>query len=201
MGCFESKVSNDELLVAPTINKCMDQTNTIDMIEMSSVCMHNTKLKTLMTTLSGNMDTLDTVSKFPFNETYQARITSVYDGDTVWLAFIHDTTIFKYKLRIANVDTPELRGDYSTVYKNFGFKAKCYVESLLFKNVKPSKVSLFEVEFHCYDKFGQRLVGDIKFEDGEYLSQKLIANKYAMPYDGGKKMTENDWLIHITDIS
>lgn len=134
---------------------------------------------------------LDHIPKFPFKGIYKIRIISVYDGDTVNIAFTHKGAIFKYSLRILGVDTPEIRGNYPDAYKKYARDAKQYVESIL-----PTD-KLIYANFVKYDKYGGRLLGDILLDD-DTLSQKLIQNNYAFKYNGEKKKTQNEWMEFIT---
>ncbi len=98
----------------------------VDKIDIINDNHGRSKLEILLTG-----DDISFIPKFPFAGKYNVRVESVYDGDTMWLAFIHDQTIFRFKLRVEGIDTPELRGTYVPVYKEFAQKAKRYVENLL----------------------------------------------------------------------
>lgn len=139
------------------------------------------------------------VSKFPFRKIYWARVLSVYDADTIWVMFKHDNTIFKYKLRISGVDSPEIRGKYSQQYKDHAIKGRDYVRSLFLNGDTPKKC-LFNILPTDYDKFGQRLIGDILVGVDccmQKLSDILINRGFAAPYDGKTKLTEEQWLSRI----
>lgn len=105
--------------------------------------------------------------------TYKAYITDVYDGDSftadidlglnVWLRGI--------KLRLANIDTPELRGDE----KGLGLKARDYVkEKILHKEV------CIKTEKDRTGKYG-RYIAEVIVEDLN-LNQHLVEVGLAQPY-------------------
>jgi endonuclease YncB( thermonuclease family) len=141
----------------------------------------------------------DNIPNFPFKEEYYARVLSVYDGDTITIAFLHDNTIFKYKLRINGIDTPEIRGKdkYSPEYIKKGIEARNFSRMFLLNEDLSPLNKLFKVKIKDYDKYGGRIIGDIYIND-ELLSNLLIENKYAVKYDGGKKMSEKEMLEHLS---
>lgn len=110
-----------------------------------------------------------------------AKIVHVYDGDTVHAVFKHSGTskIYKYKIRLAHIDTPELNS------KN----KKEVVKALAAKKVVENKIlnKIVYLEIDGEDKYG-RLLGNI-FIDGVNLNEYLVNKKYAYKYEGGTKKT------------
>lgn len=132
---------------------------------------------------------------FPFKQTYNARVVSVYDGDTVTILFRHDNTIFKYALRINGIDTAEIRKNATTPpdYTKLGLEAKQFVKELLL----PAD-TLVMVKLYKYDKYGGRIIGDIYIKEKHmYLSDLLLLNHLALPYKGDKKLSPSDYLALI----
>lgn len=81
-------------------------------------------------------------------------------------------------VRVDGVDTPELRGEQ----KEAGAVAREAVERWL----KDHKYDGIEIVFHCRDKYAGRSVADFE-SNGESLSEFLLEQGLAKPYDGGTK--------------
>ena len=125
-----------------------------------------------------------------------ARVEKVYDGDTIYILTKLDKgeTYYQYSLRIAGIDTPEIRPSGSTpdreLHKEAGNVVKDFVKELL-----PPK-TMVVVKFHPEDKYG-RLLGSVhlikkkkwgrKPELGDELGELLVKKGYAKEYMGGTK--------------
>ena len=108
----------------------------------------------------------------------QAKVVSVYDGDTIRCIFpLHDT-FYKWSCRLVGIDTPEIRTRCKEV-KKYGY----HVRDKLREKILDKIVKLKCGEF---DKYGRLLVTVI-CEENCCVNQWLIDNKYAFSYDGGKK--------------
>jgi micrococcal nuclease len=115
-----------------------------------------------------------------------------YDGDTITVNLPGLKKLDKagsYSLfwdgisvRLGGIDTPEIKGECDKE-KEFAQKAKTFVHNKL-KSAR--KLTLDNMD---KDKYF-RILGEI-FVDGISLSQMLIDEGYAIPYDGGIK--ENVW--------
>lgn len=150
-------------------------------------------LRSKKTRLRKKLDHLDidSISKLPEpRETWvPARISRVIDGDTVEVIFLHGKKVpMKIGMRIVNVDTPEISKAKTELEKEAGLFVKQKVEELLFVNNDS-----IEISFKKWDKYGGRIVGDIQYRKGSYLSDYLILRRYAQIYDGKKK---SKWSIH-----
>lgn len=114
------------------------------------------------------------------------KILRILDGDTVEISapFLPKELKQTLLLRMAGIDTPEIGG-----------KAKCLLENKLAQQAKDfiiaeiKSAKTINVVLQKWDKYGGRVIGQI-FVDNKLLSDKLIANKLAVPYDGKKKP---DW--------
>ena len=108
-----------------------------------------------------------------------ALVTNVVDGDTldvearIWLGQPLTT-----RVRLADIDTPELRG-------------ACAAERALAEEARAAAaaamgraVELRRVE---YDKYGGRVVAQVTLPDGSDLGGMLVAAGLARPYDGGTR--------------
>ena len=134
---------------------------------------------------------LDTVHDFPFKKYYWARVLSVYDADTLWFMFKHDNTIFKFKLRLMGIDAPEIRGRYSAEYKAYAVEGRDVLRQEL-----DDVDSLFLVRLDDWDKWGQRVQGDIQLANGDWATAMLIDRRLVAPYSGGTRMTEEEFLAY-----
>lgn len=116
-------------------------------------------------------------------EVYDYKVNRVIDGDTVEIQtpFLPPPLKPVLGIRILGVDTPEK-----------GKRAKCEAEAekgklaTAFTKEKIQSAKSIQVEIIDWDKYGGRILGDL-FIDGERLSNLLIQNGHARPYDGGKK--------------
>jgi micrococcal nuclease len=113
---------------------------------------------------------------------YPATVISVVDGDTVkvkvkiWLGLYQEV-----KVRIAEIDAPEISKSKCTKEKELGQQAKKFLESTL---PKDSKVKLTKIRD---DKYGGRVDASLETTDGKDIGQLLKSTGLATPYNGGKK--------------
>lgn len=113
------------------------------------------------------------------------EVTSIYDGDTFRVNIKGYPKIIGHKMavRLANVDTPEIR-------------AKCTQEKLLARKAKQFTVNfirnakVLELRNMKKDKYF-RIVAELHSDDNKSLATELIRNDLAVPYFGGKK--SKDW--------
>ena len=130
------------------------------------------------------------------NERKLGKCVHVYDGDTIQVVFPLQTELFRWTCRLSGVDTPEIR-TRNNIEKQFGYDVRNNLrEKILNKMVI--------IECGEFDKYG-RLLGKIFLQEennnqiggGKNLSINdwLIENKYAFPYDGGKKQDWGKYLL------
>lgn len=112
----------------------------------------------------------------------KARLLQVVDGDTVCVA-IYCGHMLKLKIRLADIDTPELhpKGEDLVGEAKAAEKVKQYVCGLCTPH------SLVTITLLKLDKYGGRYVGHLHLETGESLSQHLLTKGYAKKYDGRAK--------------
>ncbi len=117
---------------------------------------------------------------------YRCIIIEVVDGDTVEVDIDLGFGVWMRaeRIRIQGIDTPESKTT-DAQEKVYGMLAKKCVTDLL---PVGKECTLMSMEFR--GKFG-RILGDIKF-DGVILSEYLIANHLAVPYNGENKKTVAD---------
>jgi len=120
----------------------------------------------------------DEAVEFSFkNETKEAKVLSVYDGDTITVAFPFGDKMFRWNCRLIGVDTPELR-TRNKQEKEFGYQVRDNLRNRILKQI---------VKLECgdFDKYGRLLVK--VYKDDECMNDWLIDNGYAFVYDGGTK--------------
>jgi endonuclease YncB( thermonuclease family) len=104
----------------------------------------------------------------------QAKLVSVYDGDTfkVTIPKLHKLFGEKLSIRVKGVDTPELRG--SEYEKAMGKKAKAFTKSFL---ESAKRIDLK----NCVRGKYFRIVCDV-YADGKNLTKELIKNDLGIVY-------------------
>jgi len=127
--------------------------------------------------------------KFTIEGVFWARIVKVYDGDT-WHGIIrvngHPST---FVLRLAGLDTPELKGASSKETEAAKVVRDYCRTRWLHKKVRLVAQGM--------DKYG-RLLATIYpltfkcFACGASVNHRLIKEGYALPYDGGTKSQWTD---------
>lgn len=130
----------------------------------------------------------DSTPEFSFeNQLLEAKVVSVYDGDTIKVVFpLHDT-LYKWNCRLTGVDTPEIR-TRCDLEKQYGYKVRdCLREKILNKIVT--------LKCGDFDKYGRLLI-EIDCEDIKdcTVNQWLINSDYAFAYDGGTKKSWKEFL-------
>jgi endonuclease YncB( thermonuclease family) len=113
-------------------------------------------------------------------------IISVVDGDTIATDLSRlPIPLNRVKIRVGGIDTPE-KNYLAKCEKEreLGLEAKAFVEKLVEGHSK------MKVENYSYDKYGGRIVADVKI-GGKSVAAELINAGLAMPYDG--KGPRPDW--------
>ena len=102
-----------------------------------------------------------------------------YDGDTIKTPIVALKGLPKLSIRIAGIDTPEIRGkcDYE---KTQAIKARDRLNQLLEGEVTVTPLS--------WDKYGGRFIATVQDKDGRNVSEILITEGLARPYQGEKKL-------------
>ncbi len=108
---------------------------------------------------------------------YQAKVTSVFDGDTI-TATVRlglGVSVVK-KIRLLGIDTPEMRGED----KAKGAIARDYVRSLIL-----NKEIIVRTNKDKVGKYGRLLAIILVKIDGKEvnLNEHLIAKRYAVEYE------------------
>lgn len=115
-----------------------------------------------------------------------SQVTSIYDGDTFRadIKGLHPLIGSRIGIRVAGIDTPEIRG-------------KCPLEKKLAREAKQFTVAMLRnakyVELHNVRRGKYfRIVADVMI-DGKSLSSSLIKAGHGVPYNGETKA--RDWCI------
>ncbi len=127
-----------------------------------------------------------TIANFPYADITSVRVVDVYDADTVTILFAHGDYIYKYKLRILGIDTPEIRS-HNQLLKNHAIKARNYVKSML-----PDD-KLYDVKLYKWDKFGGRIIGEI-FVETKSLTDILVEQSFGVKYGGATKLSDDEMI-------
>jgi endonuclease YncB( thermonuclease family) len=117
-----------------------------------------------------------------------AKVVSVYDGDSLKIIFPLHNVVYKWNCRLRGVDTPEIRTK-NLKEKAFGYKVRDMLRKKLINQI---------VKLSCdsFDKYGRLLVTVRCEEDDCTVNQWLLNNNYAVEYNGGKRV---DWSTILSD--
>lgn len=130
---------------------------------------------------------LKTIPKY-VPEITKGRVIKVYDGDTITIiGYVkNNSKLFKFSVRLNNIDCPEIKSKNSadeTEYE-IAVKAKNYVQDLILNEI----VDLKDVNL---DKYG-RLLANVYFNN-QNISDLLLLNKLAVQYSGKTKKVPKNW--------
>jgi micrococcal nuclease len=123
--------------------------------------------------------TRENTPKWNFNGlSAMGKVISVYDGDTVTIAFdTYGIGFFQHNVRLLGIDAPEIRGK-SMEEKAAAIAARDHLRSLVLdKNVAFTVSST--------DKYGRLLVS--MYIDKMNVSEAMLHAGHAKPYDGGTR--------------
>ena len=103
-----------------------------------------------------------------------AKVVSVYDGDTVTVIARPDMKgqFYKYRVRLARIDAPEMNAATAKERKK-AVKARDFLAGLIMDKI----VLLKDVKI---EKYG-RVLADLEY-DGNLVSDTMINNGYAVSY-------------------
>lgn len=140
-----------------------------------------------------------------------ARVTEVYDGDTITIVMNISGSFLKFKCRMMGIDTCEIRSK-NPKNKELAIKARNRLIQLITdKQVdeasKKKDVSSFLDEdvyvvwVHCleFDKYGRALIQCFKSPvSTKSFSEILVEEKLAYKYEGDTKLTEEQQVQLLT---
>lgn len=133
-----------------------------------------------------NVNDAPLFSKCVDNKNVEAKIISVYDGDTVKAIFPLNGVLYKWNCRLTGIDTPEIRTS-DRLQKKFGYEVRDHLRNKILNKV---------VTLKCQDldKYG-RLLTEIWIGE-QNINQWLIDSGYAFAYDGGTKQSWSSFLFN-----
>lgn len=134
------------------------------------------------------IDDADKFSDCMKNKKVEAKIVSVYDGDTVKAIFPLNGVLYKWNCRLTGIDTPEIRTK-SKLEKQYGYKVRDHLREKILNKV---------VILECgdMDKYGRLLVSINCQGESCSINQWLINNEYAFSYNGGTKQSWDKYLLN-----
>ena len=122
------------------------------------------------------------------------KVIKVYDADTITIATklpFKDSPLYRLSVRLNGIDTPEIKGEYVS----FEEKAAAIItrevvsEMILHKDVVLKNIQ--------NEKYG-RVLADV-YIDNVNLNEYLVTHRYAVKYDGGKKVKPESWLKYMNN--
>ena len=131
-----------------------------------------------------NITYKDTIAFIP--PILYGKVIKVYDGDTITIAArlpFNGSPIYRFSVRLAHIDSPEIRGE-SKMENRLAIESRDALHKLIFGKI-------IELKNNGKEKYG-RLLADLYY-NGLYVNQWMLDNKYAVIYDGGKKIRPIEW--------
>ena len=130
----------------------------------------------------------------------KVKVLRVVDGDTVDIAMINDDTdkIFKYRIRLYGIDTPEKKPLKSNPDREKELEAAKKSSQALTKKIEENH-HIVTILLYKPDKYG-RLLGTIYDEKGEDINQWLVTQGFATSYFGKTKKSFTETHGSMADI-
>ena len=114
------------------------------------------------------------------------KVIKVYDGDTITIASKIPGTalpVYRFRVRLSGIDSAEIKG-HTEEEKKAAIKARDALHNLIFGKI-------VVLQNLGTEKYG-RILADIYIEN-LHINKWMLDNKYAVPYDGGKKIRPAEW--------
>lgn len=117
----------------------------------------------------------------------KVKVLRVVDGDTVDIAMVSDDTnkIFKYRVRLYGIDTPEKKPLKSNPDREKEMEASKKSSQMLHKKIEENH-HLVTILLSKPDKYG-RLLGTLYDEKGEDINKWMVDQGFAIAYFGKTK--------------
>jgi len=114
-------------------------------------------------------------------------VIKVFDGDSVTIGAELQKKIYKFSVRLARIDCPELKGCQNNNEKICAKVARDRLKELILNK-------MVKIDVKCIEKYG-RLLAEI-YIDNINISDYLLKENLAIKYDGGSKneSKSTDWL-------
>ncbi len=110
------------------------------------------------------------------------KVIKVYDGDTITIATKINKIKYKFSVRLAGIDSPEIKG-----------KSKHEKECAIISRDELSKLimnKMVRLENLSTEKYG-RVLADV-YIGSIHVNKFMLDNNYAIPYDGKTKKLFTD---------
>jgi micrococcal nuclease len=123
----------------------------------------------------------------------RGKVIKVYDGDTLTIAsrLPGNETLYRFSVRLGGIDCPEMKSKIASE-KQVAQVAKEFVSHHVMNKV----VELRHVEM---EKYG-RLLAQVYYKDNTgtlvCLNNQLCAERLAVAYDGGTKVSPENWVVY-----
>ena len=127
-----------------------------------------------------NFEQIKYENTIPFiPEITKGKVVKVYDGDTITIAAQIEglVPIYRFHVRLRGIDSPEIKGKTAKEKEYAIVSRDKLAELIMNKQVVLTNVGT--------EKYG-RLLADVYYGDIN-ISQWMLENKLAVPYDGGTK--------------
>lgn len=118
-----------------------------------------------------------------------AKVLSVYDGDTITIAAMHNNTLTQFRVRIFGIDAPEIRGGTEETKHN-AQESKKYLDNMICgKIVELNILDKDDERIQRMDPFGRLLAEVWLMQDGhkKSIAEEMLKRGLAEPYFGGIK--------------
>lgn len=116
-------------------------------------------------------------------------VIKVYDGDTITIASVingmKNSPLYRFSVRLNGIDTPELKGGKNEQEKQCAILARDWLSGKILNK----KVELRNVQT---EKYG-RILAEVWFNNTN-MNEEMIKKRFAVRYDGGTKVSPDDWL-------
>ena len=133
-----------------------------------------------------NEYTVDNTPSFTFeNIKEKVKILRCLDGDTVDIALRHNGGVYKHRVRLYGIDTPEMHPKKSKENRAEEIILAVQAKDALENKCKENDYILL-AHFTKDDKYGRRMAM-FYLRDGTCLNDWMVEKGYAKKYDGGKK--------------
>lgn len=117
------------------------------------------------------------------------KVLRIIDGDTVDIAMMSDDTqkIFKYRIRLYGIDTPEKKPLKSNPDRDQEIAAAKRSSQAMIDKLQENN-HIVTIRLYKPDKYG-RLLGTLYDRKGEDINQWMVTHGYATSYFGKTKQT------------
>lgn len=115
------------------------------------------------------------------------KVLKVMDGDTIDIALHSDDTgkIFKHRIRLFGIDTPEMHPSLSNPDRAKEIEASKQAKEALTQRLQEND-NMVVAHFHKFDKYG-RLMATLHDKQGEDINKWMISSGHAQEYFGKTK--------------